>query len=129
MIFNYTDIDCEQIKEIEIVSRKNHKMQRNFVKNTGLSKFDSDENNMSRALRFPFVKVWFFCTMICDMLEMKDDLKTVEGSRDVLPKDNTGFLYKAAGALMFNSVKPKYDLSAYMRKETGLNMLVLDGKE
>lgn len=28
MIFNYTDTDCEQIKEIEIVSRKNHKIQR-----------------------------------------------------------------------------------------------------
>ena len=74
------------------------------MKNTGLSKFDSDENNMSRVLRFPFVKVWILCTMICDMLELKDDLKTVEGSWEVLAKYNTGFLYKAAGASIFNSV-------------------------
>ena len=63
------------------------------------------------------------------MLELKYDLKTVEGSWEALAKDNTGFLYKAAGASIFNSVKPKYEPSAYLRKETGLNMLVLYGKE
>ena len=71
---------------------------------------------MSRVLRFPFVKVWIFCTMICDMLELKDDLKTVEGSWEVLAKYNTGFLYKVAGASIVISVKPKYDPSAYLRK-------------
>ena len=96
----------------------------------GVFRFDESMNGSvaPKVIRLPFVKVWVFCTMICDMLAVKDDVDGKDGTWEIMARDRLGRRYKAEGYAVFNDMSPKYDPSRYLRLETGIDrMWLLDG--
>ena len=135
MDYYFAELDCEQVRDVLIVSRKKTAAngvveQRVFMNQSGLFRFDDavDGNVVSRVARLPFIKVWVFCTMICDMLAVKEDTEDKDETWEVMARDRLGRHYKAEGCAVFNDVQPKYDPSQYLRRETGIDsMWLLDG--
>ena len=135
MEFFFAELDCEQVKDILVVSRKKTAgnsvaEQRVFMNKDGVFCFNesADGSVPPRVIRLPFVKVWVFCTMICDMLAVKDDVEGKDETWEVMARDRLGRRYKAEGCAVFNDVQPKYDPSRYLRRETGIDrMWLLDG--
>ena len=135
MEFFFAELDCEQVRDILVVSRKKTAgngvaEQRVFMNRDGVFRFDesADGSVAPRIIRLPFVKVWVFCSMICDTLAVKDDEEGSDGTWEVMARDRLGRHYKAEGCAVFNDVQPKYDPSQYLRRETGIDrMWLLDG--
>lgn|GEM_PF-5629485 len=135
MDYYFGEMDCEQVRDVLIVSRKKTAddsvaEQRVFMNKDGVFRFDEsvDGSVAPRVARLPFVKVWVFCTMICDMLAVKDDEEGKDETWEVMARDRLGRHFKAEGCAVFNDVQPKYDPSQYLRRETGIDrMWLLDG--
>ena len=137
MEFFFAELDCEQVRDVLIVSRKKTAdagiaEQRVFMNRDGVFRFDEsvDGSVAPRIIRLPFVKIWVFCTMICDMLAVKDDVDGKDGTWEIMARDRLGRRYKADGYAVFNDMALKYDPSRYLRRETGIDkMWLLDGLE
>ena len=129
------ELDCEHVEDVLVVSRKHGAgaqvfEQRVFMNEDGVFRFDEEKGGKAvpRVLRLPFVKVWVFCSMVCDMLAMKDDVEGMDETWEVMARDRYGNRYRAEGCAVFNDVKPFYDPSVYLRRETGISsMWLLDG--
>ena len=80
-------------------------------------------------MRLPSIKIWVFCTMICDMLQSEDVTGHQGECWEVSARDNYGRRYRVKGVAVSFKKRPKYDPSYYLRKETRMDELwLLDGK-
>ena len=135
MEYFFAELECEQVREILVISRRKAAgdgiaEQRVFMNRDGVFRFDASAGEAaSRVARLPFVKVWVFCTMVCDMLAIKDDPEEKDETWEIMARDRLGRRYKAEGYAVFNDVAPKYDPSRYLRRVTGIDrMWLLDGR-
>ena len=132
MELELTEMDCEQIREITVISRKNDMEQKVYVNKNGVFLFfgENDRKNISTVIRLPFIKVWVFCTMICDMLNGQCSEMDNNVTWQVTAIDYYGNHYRAEGVSQCCVKNPKYDPSRYLREATGLTkMWLLDGLE
>ena len=129
----FAELDCEHVRDILVVSRKSAGTgvveQRVFMNQNGIFRFDEDGGGKaSKVIRLPFIKLWVFCSLICDMLAVKDDVEGMDETWELVAHDRYGRSYKAEGYAVFNDVSPMWDPSRYLRKETGIDrMWLLDG--
>lgn len=125
----FTDMDCEQVRDVTVISRNGSKEQRISLNREGVFRFYESEGGPIKVLRLPSIKIWVFCTMISDMLQSEDVTGHQEVCWEVCARDNYGRRYRLKGPAVTFRARPKYDPSKYLRNETGINGLwLLDGK-
>ena len=125
----FTDMDCEQVRDVTVISRNGNKEQRIFMNSNGVFKFTDPDSGAIRVMRLPSIKIWVFCSLICDMLQSEDVTGHQEVCWEVCARDNYGRRYRLKGPAVTFRARPKYDPSKYLRNETGINGLwLLDGK-
>lgn len=126
---SFTDLDCEQVRDVTVISRNREKEQQVFLNRNGVFRFTDPDIGAIKVMRLPSIKIWVFCTMICDMLQSED----INGEQDefweICAKDNYGRRFRVKGPAVTFLARPKYDPSRYLRNETGIKGLwLLDGK-
>lgn len=125
----FTDMDCEQVRDVTVISRNGSKEQRISLNREGVFRFYESEGGPIKVMRLPSIKIWVFCTMICDMLQSEDITGEQDECWEVCARDSYGRRYRLQGPAVTFRARPKYDPSKYLRNETGINGLwLLDGK-
>lgn len=125
----FTDMDCEQVRDVTVISRNGNKEQQIFLNRNGVFKFTDSDSGAIRIMRLPSIKIWVFCSLICDMLKEEDITGEQDECWEVCARDNYGRRYRLQGPAVTFRARPKYDPSKYLRNETGINGLwLLDGK-
>lgn len=125
----FTELDCEQVRDVTVISRNGSKEQRIFLNREGVFRFSDQDNGAINVMRLPFIKVWTFCSLISDMLNIEEEeLFEQNESWEVVARDNFGRRFRAKGYATTFTRRPKYDPSKYLREVTGINrMWLLDG--
>lgn len=126
---SFTELDCEQVRDVTVISRNGSKEQRISLNREGVFRFYESEGGPIKVMRLPSIKIWVFCTMISDMLETEGVSGDDGECWEVSARDNYGRRFRVTGAAVSFRKRPKYDPSKYLRNETGINGLwLLDGK-
>lgn len=126
---SFTELDCEQVRDVTVISRNGSKEQRISLNREGVFRFYESEGGPIKVMRLPSIKIWVFCTMICDMLQSEDITGEQDECWEVCARDSYGRRYRLQGPAVTFRARPKYDPSKYLRNETGINGLwLLDGK-
>lgn len=125
----FTELDCEQVRDVMVISRFGEKEQQVFLNRNGVFRFADPDSGAIKVMRLPSIKIWVFCTMICDMLETEGASGDAGERWEVSARDNYGRRFRVTGAAVSFQKRPKYDPSRYLRTETGIKGLwLLDGK-
>lgn len=126
----FTDMDCEQVRDVTVISRNGSKEQRISLNREGVFRFSESDGGPIKVMRLPSIKIWVFCTMISDMLETEGVSGDDGECWEVSARDNYGRRFRVTGAAISFLKRPKYDPSLYLRKETGMDELwLLDGNK
>lgn len=126
---SFTELDCEQVRDVTVVSRNGSKEQRISLNREGIFRFSESDGGPIKVMRLPSIKIWVFCSLICDMLQFEDVTGHQGEYWEVSARDNYGRRYTVQGFAVSFQRRPKYDPSRYLRNETGIKGLwLLDGK-
>ncbi|MBQ9698807.1 MAG: hypothetical protein IJV46_09720 [Acidaminococcaceae bacterium] len=127
----FTELDCEHVRDVTIISRNGGKEQLISLNKDGVFRFKGQDSRVIKVMRLPSIKIWVFCSLICDMLVDEDiNRQQQDACWEICASDNYGRRFRVNGPAVTFRHRPNYDPSVYLRHETGIKeMWLLDGKK